>query len=74
VKKLVADGFSEIVLCGTRLGIYHCETSGATLAGLTGVLLAPSSQLDPYSLTLVVLETLAAHRGQAAGRRPRREN
>jgi branched-chain amino acid transport system permease protein len=32
---------------------------GATLAGLTGVLLAPSSQLDPYSLTLVVLETLA---------------
>lgn len=32
---------------------------GSALAGLTGVLLAPASQLDPYSLTLVVLEILA---------------
>lgn len=33
--------------------------AGCGLAGLGGVLLAPASQLDPYSLTLVVLETLA---------------
>jgi branched-chain amino acid transport system permease protein len=32
---------------------------GGGLAGITGVLLAPSTQLSPYQLTLVVLETLA---------------
>jgi branched-chain amino acid transport system permease protein len=32
---------------------------GGGLAGLAGVLLAPSTQLSPYGLTLVVLETLA---------------
>lgn len=32
---------------------------GAGLAGLSGVLLAPSLRLDPYTLTLVVLETMA---------------
>lgn len=34
IKKLVDSGFAEIVLCGTRLGIYRCEKSGATLADL----------------------------------------
>ncbi|MBI5743680.1 MAG: MiaB/RimO family radical SAM methylthiotransferase [Elusimicrobia bacterium] len=33
VEKLVGDGFAEIVLCGTRLGIYKCA-SGANLAEL----------------------------------------
>lgn len=32
---------------------------GAALAGLSGVLLAPTLRLDPYGLTLVVLETMA---------------
>ncbi len=32
---------------------------GSVLAGLAGVLLAPSLRLDPFSLTLVVLETMA---------------
>jgi branched-chain amino acid transport system permease protein len=32
---------------------------GGGLAGLAGILLAPSTQLSPYGLTLVVLETLA---------------
>lgn len=34
IKKLIEAGFAEIVLCGTRLGIYRCERSGCTLAGL----------------------------------------
>lgn len=34
VKKLAAAGFAEIVLCGTRLGSYRCERTGADLAGL----------------------------------------
>src|SRR4051794_37421943 len=33
--------------------------TGATFAGLTGVLLAPQLSLTPYGLTLVVLETFA---------------
>lgn len=32
---------------------------GGGLAGIAGVLLAPSTELSPYGLTLVVLETLA---------------
>jgi branched-chain amino acid transport system permease protein len=32
---------------------------GASLAGLSGILLAPRLQLDPYGLTLVVLGTMA---------------
>lgn len=32
---------------------------GTTLAGLTGILLAPRFQLNPYGLTLLVLETFA---------------
>lgn len=32
---------------------------GAALAGLSGILLAPTLRLDPYGLTLLVLETMA---------------
>ncbi len=32
---------------------------GGAFAGIAGVLLAPSTQLSPYGLTLIVLETLA---------------
>ena len=40
VKRLAADGFREIVLCGTRLGIYRCPDTGADLAGLMEGILA----------------------------------
>jgi branched-chain amino acid transport system permease protein len=33
--------------------------AGAAITGLSGVLLAPALRLDPYTLTLVVLETMA---------------
>jgi len=33
--------------------------AGSMLAGLAGILLAPSLRLDPYTLTLLVLETMA---------------
>lgn len=36
VGRLVAAGFAEIVLCGTRLGIYRCAQTGADLAALMG--------------------------------------
>lgn len=31
IKKLISAGFTEIVLCGTRLGYYHCPQTGADL-------------------------------------------
>ncbi|OIN99108.1 MAG: hypothetical protein AUJ51_13665 [Elusimicrobia bacterium CG1_02_56_21] len=40
VKKLIASGFAEIVLCGTRLGIYRCKETGASLSDLMARLLA----------------------------------
>ncbi|OGR77907.1 MAG: hypothetical protein A2X32_10730 [Elusimicrobia bacterium GWC2_64_44] len=40
VRRLAAGGFSEIVLCGTRLGIYKCAESGAGLAALMKALFA----------------------------------
>ncbi len=47
---------------------------GSALAGMSGILLAPSLRLDPYTLTLIVLETMAvaviarlAHPGIAIG-------
>jgi branched-chain amino acid transport system permease protein len=33
--------------------------AGSVLAGVSGILLAPSLRLDPYTLTLLVLETMA---------------
>lgn len=40
VKKLAAGGFAEVVLCGTRLGIYMCPETGAGLAALMRELFA----------------------------------
>lgn len=34
VRGLINSGFGEIVLCGTRLGFYHCPDTGADLNGL----------------------------------------
>ncbi len=34
IKKLAEAGFKEMVLCGTRLGMYKCPETGRDLAGL----------------------------------------
>ena len=38
IKKLAEAGFKEMVLCGTRLGMYKCPETGCDLAGLMGEL------------------------------------
>jgi len=38
IKRLVSAGFAEIVLCGTRLGMYKCPDSGTDLGGLMELL------------------------------------
>ena len=43
VRRLAASGFSEIVLCGTRLGYYKCPETGADLAGLMSELFSAGS-------------------------------
>ncbi len=39
IKGLIAVGYGEIVLCGTRLGMYKCPDSGADLSGLMKLVL-----------------------------------
>lgn len=67
VKKLTADGFAEIVLCGTRLGIYHCKETGAGLADLMRELFALEgnfrlrfSSIESEELTPDLLKVLNA--------------
>ena len=67
VKKLVDSGFAEIVLCGTRLGIYRCEKSGVPLAGLMARLFALDgnfrlrfSSMESQELTPELLGVLKA--------------
>jgi len=36
IKNLIGAGFKEIVLCGTRLGMYKCPETAKGLAGLMG--------------------------------------
>jgi len=67
VKKLVAAGFAEIVLCGTRLGIYHCDKTGANLAalmqklcGLEGRFRLRFSSIESEELTPELLGVLKA--------------
>lgn len=40
IKNLINNGFKEIVLCGTRLGYYHCPQTKASLADLMSELFA----------------------------------
>ncbi len=67
VKKLVAAGFAEVVLCGTRLGIYNCKRTGATLAGLMARLTSLEgnfrlrfSSIESEELTPELLKVLKA--------------
>jgi len=67
IEKLIAAGFAEIVLCGTRLGIYRCGETGATLAQLMERLFAlPGefrlrfSSIESGELTPELLKVLRA--------------
>ena len=67
VKKLIDSGFAEIVLCGTRLGIYGCKETGASLAGLMARLFALDgnfrlrfSSIESEELTPELLKVLKA--------------
>lgn len=67
VEKLVRDGFAEIVLCGTRLGIYSCPETGADLAALMARLFAAEgrfrlrfSSIESEEVTPALLQALAA--------------
>lgn len=67
IEKLAAAGFAEIVLCGTRLGIYRCAATGAGLAGLMERLFAlPGnfrlrfSSIESGELTPELLKVLKA--------------
>ncbi len=67
VEKLVRSGFAEIVLCGTRLGIYRCPETGADLAALMERLFALEgnfrlrfSSVESQELTPELLKVLKA--------------
>ena len=67
VEQLVRSGFAEIVLCGTRLGIYSCPETGTGLAGLMERLFALEgrfrlrfSSVESQELTPELLKVLKA--------------
>ncbi len=67
IKGLIASGYGEVVLCGTRLGMYKCPDSGADLSGLMKLLLAlPGcfrirfSSLEPCEVSEELAVTLKA--------------
>ena len=67
IGRLAASGFREIVLCGTRLGMYRCPQTGLDLRGLMERLFALSGQfrlrfssLEPMELSAELLRTLAS--------------
>ncbi|HNT98234.1 MAG TPA: MiaB/RimO family radical SAM methylthiotransferase [Elusimicrobiales bacterium] len=71
IKKLVSAGFAEIVLCGTRLGIYRCPETGADLAALVSELFAlPGSfrvrfsSIEPGEIGEPLLRALAVPGGR----------
>ena len=59
--RAVVDQRSLALLCGVNADRVAATgwALGGGLAGIAGVLLAPTTELSPYGLTLVVLETLA---------------
>lgn len=65
IKTLAAAGFREIVLCGTRLGMYKCPSTGLGLAGLMkeifrleGDFRIRFSSLEPMEISAGLLEVL----------------
>ncbi|MCX5786704.1 MAG: MiaB/RimO family radical SAM methylthiotransferase [Elusimicrobia bacterium] len=66
IKNLIMAGFKEIVLCGTRLGMYNCPETGLDLGGLMERLLAlPGefrlrfSSLEPMEISEGLMTILA---------------
>ena len=66
IKNLVASGFREIVLCGTRLGMYQCPETGLDLGGVMERLLALQgefrlrfSSLEPMEISEGLIEILS---------------
>jgi len=66
IKRLIASGFKEIVLCGTRLGMYKCPETGLELGGLMKRLLALEgrfrlrfSSLEPMEISEGLIEILS---------------
>ena len=64
---LAANGFREIVLCGTRLGMYKCPSTGLGLAGLMKELFRLEgdfrlrfSSLEPMEISEGLLESVKA--------------
>lgn len=71
IERLVSAGFAEIVLCGTRLGIYRCPETGADLAALVSELFAlPGafrvrfSSIEPGEVNAPLLRALAVPGGR----------
>lgn len=71
IEKLVSAGFAEIVLCGTRLGIYRCPETGADLASLaSGLFALPGSfrlrfsSIEPGEINAALLRSLALPGGR----------
>jgi threonylcarbamoyladenosine tRNA methylthiotransferase MtaB len=71
IGRLVSAGFAEIVLCGTRLGIYRCPETGADLAALVSELFAlPGSfrirfsSIEPGEIDERLLRALAVPGGR----------
>ncbi|MBU2572830.1 MAG: MiaB/RimO family radical SAM methylthiotransferase [Elusimicrobia bacterium] len=71
IKNLIAGGFREIVLCGTRLGMYKCPATGRGLAGLMkeifkldGDFRIRFSSLEPMEISQSLLEILQAGGGR----------
>lgn len=67
IRRLAADGFAELVLCGTRLGIYKCPKTGASLAdlmarvfALPGEFRVRFSSVESEELTPELLKVLKA--------------
>lgn len=67
IRRLIQNGFSEIVLCGTRLGYYHCPETGADLNDLMrrifeleGNYRIRFSSLEIKEITQPLIETLSS--------------
>ncbi|MBO4555470.1 MAG: tRNA (N(6)-L-threonylcarbamoyladenosine(37)-C(2))-methylthiotransferase MtaB [Elusimicrobiales bacterium] len=71
IKRLIQNGFSEIVLCGTRLGYYRCPETGSDLNGLMRRIFALDgnfrirfSSLEIKEITPPLIDTLAQGGGR----------
>jgi len=71
LKRLIQNGFSEIMLCGTRLGYYRCPETGTDLDGLMcrifeldGNFRIRFSSLEIKEITQPLIDTLSQGGGR----------